>query len=80
MDEVCYISNKIQPPNNLANGQYFYTKKLYIPPSFGKKTGALHRKSFSKFFPGICSLALDGNTNPGYLDVENMLSTHQSLK
>ena len=28
-----------------------------------------------KFVPGICSLALDGNTNPGYLDVENMLST-----
>ena len=33
-----------------------------------------------KFVPGICSLALDGNTNPGYLDAENMLHTHRSLK
>ena len=28
-----------------------------------------------RFVPGICSLALGGNTNPGYLDVENILST-----
>ena len=28
-----------------------------------------------KFVPGICSFALDGNTNLSYLDVENMLST-----
>ena len=27
------------------------------------------------FFPRICSFALDGNTNPSYLDVETMLST-----
>ena len=27
------------------------------------------------FVPEICSLELDGNTNPDYLDVENMLST-----
>ena len=33
-----------------------------------------------KFVPGICSLALDGNTNPGYLDTENMLHTHRLLK
>ena len=28
-----------------------------------------------KFVPGICSLALDGNTNPDYLDVENIVYT-----
>ena len=33
-----------------------------------------------KFSPGICSLVLDGNTDPGCLDIENMLSTHRSLK
>ena len=33
-----------------------------------------------KFVPGICSMALDGNTNPGYLDVKNILSTHRSLE
>ena len=26
------------------------------------------------FFPRVCSFALHGNTNPGYLDVETMLS------
>ena len=31
--------------------------------------------SLLKFVPRICSLALDGNTNPGYLDMETMLST-----
>ena len=28
-----------------------------------------------KFLPRSCSFALGGNTNPGYLDVENMLPT-----
>ena len=41
MDEVCYSSNKYQPPNNLAKHQYFY-------PPFRKKIGTLHHKSFSK--------------------------------
>ena len=36
--------------------------------------------SLLKFSPGIYSLVLDGNSNSGYLDVENMLSTHHSLK
>ena len=39
---------------------------------YARQTGGI---SSLKFIPGICSLALDGNTNPGYLDVENMLST-----
>ena len=39
---------------------------------YPRQTGGI---SSLKFVPGICSLALDGNTNPGYLDVENMLST-----
>ena len=33
-----------------------------------------------KLVPQIYSLALDENTNPDYLDVENILSTHRSLK
>ena len=33
-----------------------------------------------KFVPEISSLALDGNDNLGYLDIENMLFTHWSLK
>ena len=28
MDEVCYISNEYQPPNNLAKYQYFHTKNF----------------------------------------------------
>ena len=35
-------------------------------------------------FAEVCSqnlqFGIDGNTNPGYMDVENMLSTHRSLK
>ena len=33
-----------------------------------------------KFVPGICSLALDENTNLAYLDVENMFSTPSIVK
>ena len=47
MDEVCYVSNKYQPPNKLAEDQYFYTRN-FVPPSFRKGIGAPHRKSFSK--------------------------------
>ena len=47
VDELCYISNKYQPLNNLAKHQYFHTRDLYL--SFiSKKIGTLHRKSFSK--------------------------------
>ena len=35
VDEVCYISNKNQPPNNLVKSQYFSQKTLY--PSFKRK-------------------------------------------
>ena len=47
VDEVCYILNKYQPPNNLEKYQYFYTRNLY--PSFiSKKIGAVHCKHFSE--------------------------------
>ena len=47
MDEVCYISNKYQPPYNLAKRQYFYTRDFISYPHFGKND-ALDRKRFSK--------------------------------
>ena len=46
VDQVWYISNKYQPPNNLAEHQYFYTRDLW-PSLIWKKIGALHRKRFS---------------------------------
>ena len=46
VDQVWYISNKYQPPNNLAEHQYFYTRDL-CPSLIWKKIGALHRKRFS---------------------------------
>ena len=33
-----------------------------------------------EFVPGICSLALDRNINPSYLDVENMLSSSSAVE
>ena len=47
-DEVCYISNKYQPPNNSAKYQYFYTSDFIYLLHFEKKDGVLHRKSFLK--------------------------------
>ena len=37
MDEVCYVSNKYQPPNNLAKYQYFYIRDLIPFLHFKKK-------------------------------------------
>ena len=37
VDEVCYTSNKYQPPNNLAKYQYFYTRKFISFLHFEKK-------------------------------------------
>ena len=34
VDEVCYISDKYQPPNNLAKHQYFYTRDFISLPHF----------------------------------------------
>ena len=42
MDELCYISHKYQSPS------IFLHKKIYIPPPFRKKIGALHRNQISK--------------------------------
>ena len=46
MDEVWYISNKYQPPYNLAKHQYFYTRDSISLLHFGKKIGSLHYKRF----------------------------------
>ena len=48
VDEMSCISQKYQPPNNLAKHQYFYTRDFISLLHFGKKIGALHRKRFSK--------------------------------
>ena len=58
MDEVRYISNKYQPPNNLAKYQYFYTRDFIFLLHFEKKIGALHRKDFSEhhFLPDFHSI------------------------
>ena len=53
VDEVCYISNQYQAPNNLAKHQYFYTRD-YIPPLFRKKMAI----STTKVFRNIYSLPL----------------------
>ena len=45
--EVCYISNKYQPPNNSETHQCFYTRDFISLLHF-KKNGALHREHFSK--------------------------------
>ena len=45
VDEMRNISNKYQSPSNLPT-QIFLHKRFYNPPSFGKKVGAVHRKSF----------------------------------
>ena len=36
VDQVCYISYKYQPPNNLAKRQYFYTRNFISLHHFGK--------------------------------------------
>ena len=48
LDEVCYISNKYQPLDNLAKHLYFYTRDFISLYNFGKKLEALHRKTFSE--------------------------------
>ena len=37
VDEVCYISNKYQPPYNLAKRQYFYTRDFISLLHFREK-------------------------------------------
>ena len=48
VDELCYISNKYQPPNNLAKYQYFGTRDFISRFHFEKKNCTLHRKRFWK--------------------------------
>ena len=48
VNEVCYISNKYHPPNNLTKHQYFYRRDLIPLFHFEKKIGAVHRVHFSK--------------------------------
>ena len=45
MDEVCYISYKYQPPNNLAQTSIILHKRSL---RHFKTNYSLHRKSFSK--------------------------------
>ena len=49
VDEVCDISSKYQPPNNLAKHQYFYTRGFLLLFHFQNKLAlSLHPKSFRK--------------------------------
>ena len=48
MDEVCYVSNKYQPPDKLAKDQYFYTRNFMFLLHFEKELGLPIEKSFSK--------------------------------
>ena len=48
MDEVCNITNKYQPPGNLAKYQYFYARD-FISLTHSKKVGSLDCKRFSKY-------------------------------
>ena len=50
VDKVCNISNKHQPPNDLAKYQYFYTRHL-TPSSFPKKKK--NASSFPESFKNI---------------------------
>ena len=54
MDEVCYISNKHQPLNNLAKRQYFYTIEFISLLHFEKKL----EHSIAKVFRNIHFLPL----------------------
>ena len=47
VDDVCYISNKYQPPCNLAKHQYFYTRDFISLLHF---ENALHRMNLWMFF------------------------------
>ena len=44
VDEVRYISNKYQPPNNLVKSQYFYTTNFIPLLHFEIKNGAFQRE------------------------------------
>ena len=48
VDEVCYISNKNQPPNNLAKRQYFYTRQFISLLHFERNLVLLIAKPFPK--------------------------------
>ena len=48
VDEMCNISNKYQPPSNLAKYKYFCKRDVISLLHFEKKNGVLHRKRFSK--------------------------------
>ena len=48
MDEVCYISNKNQSPNNLAKRQYFYTRDFVSLLHFERKSVLFIVKPFRK--------------------------------
>ena len=50
VDEARYISNKYQLLNNLAKHQYFYTKTLYIPPSYPSSAKVFRNIYFQHFF------------------------------
>ena len=49
VDEVCYISDKNQPPNNLAKYQYFYTRDFISLLHFEKKLALFIAKLFRKY-------------------------------
>ena len=48
VDGVCYISNKKQPPNNLAKRQYFYTRDFISLLHFERKLALFIAKPFRK--------------------------------
>ena len=48
VDGVCYISNKKQPPNNLAKRQYFYTRDFISLLHFERKLVLFIAKPFRK--------------------------------
>ena len=51
MDELCFISNKYQPPNNLAKYQYFYTRDFIFFLHLEKKL-ALSIAKYQYFYTG----------------------------
>ena len=49
VDEVCYISNKYQPPNNLVKHQYVYTREFIFLLHFEKKLTLSIANIFPKY-------------------------------
>ena len=79
VDEVCYISNKNQPPNNLAKRQYFYTRDFISLLHFKRKLALFIAKPFRKHplfttfslfltVRNVCNIQINTNFFINYLE------------